>query len=333
MESIVDDLAAGLRSRSSHTLVLPEGTDERVLAAARLLSDEKMAHIILPGEPDAIRAAADRANVSLHDLLLVDPSIDDHLDAYVTAYLEMRPGANERVARRLISRPLFFAGSMLRASHADALVAGAVNTTAKVIEACLMTIGKADGISTPSSCFLMLIPASDGKTTPLIFADCAVNVEPTSAELADIAIASATTARFLLDESPRVALLSFSSKGSGKHRSAARIAEAAALAAERDTSIAIDGELQADTALSELVARIKVDPQGEVAGRANVLVFPDLNSGNIAYKLTQQLAGASAIGPLLQGFACPVADLSRGASVSEIVDTAIVTLARVTGRR
>ena len=190
-----------------------------------------------------------------------------------------------------------------------------------------MTVGLAAGTETPSSCFLMIMTGPDGAERCLVFADCAVNVDPTANELADIALASAATGRALLREKPRVALLSFSTKGSANHAMARKVAEAASLAAERARGIAIDGELQADAALVDRVARIKSGASGPVAGRANVLVFPDLNAGNIAYKITQYLAGARALGPLLQGFAHPIADLSRGASVDDIVDTAIVTLA------
>jgi len=227
-----------------------------------------------------------------------------------------------------VAKPLFFGGSMLRAGLAHAMLAGVAHTTAKVVEACLMTVGMAEGIATPSSCFLMLLPQTGMAIRALIYADCAVTVEPTREQLADIALASAEVGRFLLGEQPRVAFLSFSSKGSGNHRLARKMAEAAALAATRAPDVAIDGELQADAALVNRVAQIKLNPMGSVAGRANVLIFPDLNAGNIAYKLTEHLAGARALGPLLQGFSCPVADLSRGASVDDIVDTAIVTLAR-----
>ena len=332
MNSVIDQFAAGLQGQG-HTLVLPEGTDERILNAARVLCDRNLAHVVLPGSVDAIQAAAVRAGVPTGGLSLINIADADSLDAYAQSYLELRPGAKVGVARRLVSKPLFFAGSMLKAGHADAMIAGVANTTAKVIEAALMTVGKAESIDTPSSCFLMLLPNVDGSERSMIFADCALNVEPTSEQLADIAVASAKTAEFLLGKAPRVALLSFSSKGSGKHRLASKVADAAARAATRAPQAAIDGELQVDTALDEAVARLKVDPPGEVAGRANVLVFPDLNSGNIAYKLTRYLAGARAIGPLLQGFACPIADLSRGATVEDIVDTAIVTLARIAARK
>lgn len=327
MDSAIKNLAAKIEGRNL-LLALPEGTDARVLAAARILGDRHLAGIILPGIPADISAVAKAAGIDVADMSLVNPADNVELDAYARQYLELRPGAKMAVARRVVSKPLFFAGSMLKAGHCHAMLAGVANTTARVVEACLMTVGKAGGIETPSSSFLMLLPDRRGGR-PLIFADCAVNVEPGVEQLADIALASADTARFILGEAPRIAFLSFSTRGSGNHALARKMAEATSLAAARAPDLTIDGELQADTALVERVARIKLEPPGDVAGKANVLIFPDLNSGNIAYKLVQHLGGARAIGPLLQGFAGPVADLSRGASVEDIVDTAIVTLARV----
>ena len=209
------------------------------------------------------------------------------------------------------------------------MVAGVSSTTARVVEASLMTVGLDAGIETPSSSFLMLLPRrGEEKARQLIYADCAVTVNPSVDELVDIAMASAETARTLLDEEPRIAFLSFSTKGSGEHALSRKMRDAASLMAQRAPDIAVEGELQADAALVDRVARLKLDEPGRVAGRANVLIFPDLNAGNIAYKLTQYLAGANALGPVLQGFAYPLADLSRGATVDDIVATAIVTLAR-----
>jgi len=327
MDSVIEDLVARLEGREL-LLTLPEGTDARVLAAARILHDRRLARIILPGNPADITAAAHAAGIDVADMSVLNPADSAELDEYARQYLELRPGAKMAVARRVVSKPLFFAGSMLKAGHCHAMLAGVANTTARVVEACLMTVGKAEGIETPSSSFLMLLPDERGGR-PLIFADCAVNVEPAVEQLADIALASAETGRFILGEAPRIAFLSFSTRGSGNHVLARKMAEATSLTAARAPGLTVDGELQADTALVERVAKIKLDPPGDVAGKANVLIFPDLNAGNIAYKLVQHLGGARAIGPLLQGFAGPVADLSRGASVEDIVDTAIVTLARV----
>jgi phosphate acetyltransferase len=316
-----------IRNREQ-VLVLPEGCDERIIRAARILRDRSLAKVVLLGTNAEIQANAAAASVSLRGIEIVDPNHSDLLGSFAQQYLQLRSGTQLKIARRLVKKPLFFAGSMLTANLAQALVAGVAAPTARVIEACLATVGLADGINTPSSCFLMLLPQRSLSTArALIYADCAVTLNPNREQLVDIALASAATARALLVEEPRVAFLAFSTKGSGEHAMVRKMREAAEQLAARAPDLAVDGELQADAALSERVAQLKLDDIGPVAGRANVLIFPDLNAGNIAYKLTEQLAGARAIGPLLQGFARPVADLSRGATVEDIVTTAIVTLA------
>jgi phosphate acetyltransferase len=295
----VIDWAKGAIRGKRKRVIFPEGGDARIAEAASRLEAEGLAQPIL-----------------FEDLL---PEPTSSLLETVRA---ARPGMTEGMAVRLLARPVPLAGAMVAAGEADAVVAGAAHPTARVIEAGLMTIGLTPGIATPSSFFLMAWPDRE-----LIFADCALNTDPTASELADIAVASGLSARRLLGVPPRVALLSFSTHGSSTAAPARRVAEAVATARARAPDIAFEGELQGDAALDPHIAARKIRGESAVAGRANVLVFPSLEAGNIAYKLVQHLAGARAVGPILQGFRRPISDLSRGATVEDIVDTTVLLLA------
>ncbi|MBN2456615.1 MAG: phosphate acetyltransferase [Sedimentisphaerales bacterium] len=326
---ILRDLKDSISCRG-YSVVLPEGRDERIVAAARRIKDEGIAVPVLLGNVRQIKESAHKAAVTLDDITTIDPKAGSRIGSYVQAYVARRKDISKAVARRIVTKPLFYAGLMVACGDADAMVAGAASATATVIQAGVLTIGLMPGISTPSSYFVMVVPKFlDEDNKIFIFADCAVNVDPTAEQLADIALASAESAKRILPQQPRVAMLSFSTKGSGLGQSVKKVIQALEIAKERNGDLVIDGEFQADSAIIPQVAAKKVKEVSLVAGKANVLIFPDLNAANIAYKLTQYLSEARAIGPVLQGFAKPITDLSRGASVDDIISAVVLTLAKL----
>lgn len=301
-------------------MAFPEGEDERVLKAAAIAVRKKLAKPVFVGNRKKIEKAAKKAGIRLAGIDFVDTS-GGMPERYVKEYSKVRK-VPPALARRMLENPLFLAALIVRMGEADAMVAGAVSSSADVITASEGIIGLRKGVSVPSSFFIMEIPGFKSKEGGLLlFADSSVNIEPTPEQMADIAITTARTAKELLGWEPRAAMLSFSTKGSAIHPRCDKVIEAARIAKRKAPKLAIDGELQGDSALVESIAKKKMKSQGKVAGRANILIFPDLDSGNIAYKLVQTLAKANAYGPILQGFRSPVSDLSRGAKAEDIAGT------------
>ena len=315
-------------------IVLPEGDEPRTLEAADILLRDKVAKLILIGNPATIQQmAAEKGLTHIGEAQIVDPKNNPDLAKYAGLLYDLRKakGMTEEEAAKKAQDPLYLGCLMIKAGDADGELAGARGTTADTIRPAFQILKTKPGVGIVSGAFLMITPAKQlGDNGILVFADCAVNPCPNATELAQIAVSTAETARSLAGIEPKVAMLSFSTKGSAKHELIDKVTEATKIAKELAPDLAIDGELQADAALIPTVAEKKA-PGSEVAGKANVLVFPDLQAGNIGYKLVERFSGADAIGPILQGIAAPVNDLSRGCKVQDIVQMVIITANQAIG--
>jgi len=310
-------------------IVLPEGEEPRMIKAAKTIINEGFASLILLGREESIKSKARELGLELpNEIKIINPKDSKKLKEYAESYYQLRKnkGVSSDEAYQLLENPLYFGALMVYHDDADGLVAGSVNATGDVFRPALQTIKTAPGINIVSSSFVMVVPDCPyGENGIIVFADCALNPEPNAEQLADVAIASAATGKALVGFEPRVAMLSFSTKGSGKHPLIDKVIEATKIAKEKRPELLIDGELQADAALIPSIGERKA-PNSKIAGKANVLIFPDLNSGNIAYKLIERLAKAEAIGPISQGMRKPVNDLSRGCSADDIVNVVAITV-------
>jgi len=317
---------------SQNRIVLPEGTEERTIHAANKIISENIAKIILIGNKNEILKKADELNCeAIEGANIIDPGDFDKKEEYVDLLVDIRKkkGLTKEQAAELLKDPLHIGPVMIKNNDADGEVAGAINSTGNVLRPAFQIVKTMPGISIVSGAFIMLTDKPEyGQDGILVFADCAVNPCPSKEQLAEIAISTAETAKNIARIEPRVAMLSFSTKGSAKDEMVDKVIQATQLAREKAPELLIDGELQADAALVEKVGNQKA-PDSQIAGKATVLIFPSLESGNIAYKLVQRLAGAEAIGPILQGMAAPINDLSRGCSVSDIVNMVAITANQV----
>jgi len=331
---LVDQIKAKAKT-SLQTVVLPEGYEDRMIQASEKIVAEGLAKVVLLGNPEALNARAASLGCSLSGVELIDPRTSDKLERYVAELMEVRKkkglGREEALALLTAEDNLYFGSMMVRLGDAGGAVAGAYNGTGDVLRAAFQVIGTAPGIKTVSSVFLMVTKNPElGENGVLLFADCAVNPNPDAQALAEIALATAGSCKSFLGVDAKVGMLSFSTKGSARHEDVDKVLAALAIAKEKDPTLQIDGELQLDAALIARVGEKKA-PGSAVAGKANTLIFPTLDAGNIGYKLTERIAGAEAVGPIIQGLAKPVNDLSRGCSVEDIVSVTAITAVQAQG--
>lgn len=322
--SFIDKIKVRAKA-SRKTIVLPEGEDERVLKAAEKIKKENIAKVILLGNKVKLLNLA--KDVDLTDVEIIDPETSPKLETYASLLYELRKhkGMTMEKAKELAKNPVWYGTLMVKSKDVDGMVAGAATSTGDVFRPAFQVVKTAPGIGVVSSAFMMIVPDCEyGANGNMLFADCAINPNPDAKQLSEIAICTAKTWESLMDEEPKVAMLSFSTKGSAQNEMVDKVAEATRLLKEQAPELLADGELQADAALVPSIGKSKA-PGSKIAGQANILVFPDLNAGNIGYKLVQRLAKAEAVGPISQGLAAPINDLSRGCSVEDIVNVVAIT--------